>query len=76
LISDFFVNVEVGGKLDALVLFCQGVLIELEHANHGFALNLGVEVNDDVQLVLHCADTLAIQLMQTWDLISLQVNVF
>ena len=49
--------------------------ISLNNTDHRLARHLGIPINDHVKTILHRANSLPVQLLQTWKPVLLQVNI-
>ena len=65
-VSNFPLNFEILRQPYSTVFLLNLSLITLNDANHRLARHLGVPIDDHVKTVLHRADSLPVQFLQTW----------
>ena len=74
-VSDFFVNLEVHGRLGrSLVLAELKLLVDLENDDDGLVLHFGVVIDNHVYVFFHRADTAAVEFSEMLDFVGFEGN--
>ena len=74
-VCNFTLNVEVLWQPYSTVFLLDLSFITLNDADHRLARHLGIPINDHVKTILHRANSLPVQFLQTWKSVLLQVDI-
>ena len=74
-VSDFFINLEVCGRLRRfLVLPKLNLLIDLENDDDGLVLHFRIVINNHVYVFFHRANTATIEFSEMLDFVGFESN--